>query len=173
MSMTSPATATPLTQGAAKFRQRMLNPVLTRAYFFAKLPLAWFAGLRIRELTDTRCAVVVPRGWRTQNPFASTYFAAQSMAAELSTGALAMAVVRAAPEPVSMLIVGLDAEFGKKATADATFVCEDGARLADGVREAIASGEAVSVTAESVGRLADGTEVSRFRFTWSFKKKSG
>lgn len=157
--------------GAAKFRRRMLNPALFRAYLLARLPLAWFAGLRVRELSAERCAVTVPRGWRTQNPFASTYFAAQSMAAELSTGALAMAAVRAAPAPVSMLIVDLHAEFGKKATGDATFVCADGAALADGVARALATGEPVTVTAGSVGRLSDGTEVARFRFTWSFRAR--
>jgi hypothetical protein len=169
--MHSPSAPADRAAGAARFRRQMLNPVLFRGYLLARLPLAWFAGLRVRELSAERCAVAVPRGWRTQNPFASTYFAAQSMAAELSTGALAMAAVRAAPAPVSMLILDLQAEFGKKATDDATFVCEDGAALAAAVDRAVLSDEPASFTAESVGRLADGTEVSRFRFTWSFRTR--
>ena len=102
------------TAALERARRRMLNPFAMRGYFLAKLPLALFAGLRIRELTREHCAVSVPYSWRTTNPFRSTYFAAQSMAAELSTGALALLAVESAPAPVAMLIVRLEAEFEKK-----------------------------------------------------------
>jgi hypothetical protein len=156
---------------AERFRRQLRNPLIFRSFLLAKLPLAWFAGLRLRAIDEDGCSVVVPRGWRTQNPFASTYFAAQCMAAELSTGALAMAATRAAPVPVSMLVVDLQADLGKKATADATFVCDAGSDLACAVRQAVETGEPAVATVESVGRMADGTEVARFRFTWSFKRK--
>ena len=143
-----------------------------RLFLLSRLPLGWFAGLRVRHLDAARCEVVVPRGWRTQNPFRSTYFAAQAMAAELSTGALALAAVEDAEGTISMLVTGMSAEFGKKAVADATFVCDDGVAMADAVREAAESGEGVTVEATSVGRMADGTEVARFRFTWSFKRRA-
>lgn len=158
-------------RGAA-LRRRMRSPALMRLFLLSRLPLGWFAGLRVRHLDAARCEVVVPRGWRTQNPFRSTYFAAQAMAAELSTGALALAAVEDAGGTISMLVTEMNAEFGKKAVADATFVCDDGAAMADAVREAAESGEGVTVEATSVGRMADGTEVARFRFTWSFKRRA-
>lgn len=154
-----------------KFRRQMLNPVLFRGFLFAKLPLAWFAGLRVKHMDAERCDIMVPRGWRTQNPFRSTYFAAQAMAAELSTGALAMAAIEEAGGNVAMLVVGTQTTFEKKATADATFSCHDGLRFAEAVREAMTSGEPVTVEAETVGRMADGTVVSRSTFTWSFKSR--
>ena len=145
----------------------MTNRWLLRAYMLAKLPLALVAGLRIVEMDNARCVVRVPYGWRTTNPFRSTYFAAQSMAAEMSTGALVMAALKEFPQSSSMLIVGLEAHFGKKATATTLFTCTDGEIALTAMEEAVRTGEPVSVRMASIGQLPDGTEVSRFVFTWS------
>lgn len=155
-----------------RFRRRMLNPILIRAFMLAKMPLGLFAGLRIRSVDIDRCETTVPYGWRSTNPFRSIYFAAQSMAAELSTGAIAMLAVELAPQPVAMLITGLESGFSKKATARTTFTCEGGAKIFAAVRETVATGEPATARVETVGRMPDGTEVSRFVFTWSFKKRA-
>ena len=155
-----------------RFRKRLTNPWLMRAFLVAKLPLGFMAGLRVTQVDTESCRTTVPYGWRTQNPFRSTYFAAQSMAAELSTGAPAMLAVEMAPASIAMLITGLDAEFGKKATDTTTFTCEEVPLLFDAVRETLRTGEPAVATVETVGRMPDGTEVSRFRFTWSFKKRA-
>lgn len=152
--------------------RRMTHPLVFPLFLLFKLPLALVAGLRVRSLTAQRCEASVPYRWLTTNPFKSTYFAALSMAAELSTGALAMLAVEAAPESVAMLIVGLEAQFGKKAVAKATFTCEQGDVLFAAVRETLRTGEPVAVEVETVGRLPDGAEVARFAFTWSFKRRS-
>lgn len=159
--------------GIDRWRRRMLNPLFLRLFMLTKLPLGWMAGLRLKSLTRERCQTTVPYGWRTTNPFRSIYFAAQSMAAELSTGALAMLAVESAPIPVAFLIVELEAAFGKKATALTTFTCEGGELIFAAVQETLRTGEPATAKVETVGRMADGTEVSRFTFTWSFKKRAG
>lgn len=166
------AAPAPSTAAADKLRSRMRNPWLMRLYMLAKLPLALIAGVRVREMDRERCVVTIPYGWRTTNPFRSTYFAALGMAAEMSTGALSMAVVQSAPAPVAMLIVNLEASFEKKATALTTFTCEDGAKAIAAVEETLRTGEPATARLTSVGRMPDGTEVARFAFTWSFKKRS-
>jgi hypothetical protein len=172
--MTQPLTAQAPAAGPAadKLASRMRNPWLLRAFMLAKLPLALIAGLRVRELTRGRCVVTVPYGWRTTNPFRSTYFAALSMAAEMSTGAPGMMAVELAPQPVALLIVGLEASFEKKATALTTFTCEDGEQAFAAVEETLRTGEPAVARLETVGRMPDGTVVARFVFTWSFKKRS-
>ena len=155
-----------------KLASRLRNPWLLRGFMLAKLPLALIAGLRVHELTRERCVVTVPYGWRTTNPFRSTYFAALSMAAEMSTGAPGMIAVELAPQPVALLIVGLEASFEKKATALTSFTCEDGAKAFAAVEETLRTGEPAVARLETVGRMADGTVVARFAFTWSFKKRS-
>jgi len=166
------AVTAPPSPAAGALRRRMSNPSLLRAFFLAKLPLALVAGLKVRALDEHRCVTSVPYGWRTTNPFRSTYFAALSMAAELSTGALALLATELAGAPVAMLIVNLNASFGKKATALTTFTCEDGAKAFDAVAATVATGEPATAALESVGRMPDGAEVARFTFTWSFKRRS-
>jgi hypothetical protein len=141
-------------------------------YLIGKIPLAAFAGLRVLEIDPDRCLVSVPYGWRTQNPFRSTYFAALSMAAEMSTGALAMLAVREAPVSVAMIIVGLEASFEKKATGTTVFRCEHGAAIKDAVARAASSSDPIALEVPTVGMMADGTVVARFVFRWSFKRRS-
>lgn len=157
---------------AAKLARQVTNPLLIRAYLLLKMPLAFFAGLRVRSLDAERCETTVPYGWRSTNPFGSTYFAALTMAAELSAGTLAMLAVRQAPARVGMLIVGLDARFENRARAKTTFTCEEGHKLFAAVRETLRTGEQVRTQVETVGRLPDGTEVARITFYWSFKKRA-
>jgi hypothetical protein len=151
---------------------RLSRPWLMRGFFLARLPLALVAGLRVREIGRRRCVVSVPYGWRTTNPFRSTYFAALSMAAELTTGALAMLATRSAPAPVALIIVGLEASFEKKAAATTTFTCAGGDVIFTAVARTVASGEPAIVRAESIGRAPDGVEVARCALTWSFKRRA-
>lgn len=114
-------------------------------YLFLKLPAAWFSGVRVREISEQRAVVSVPYKWFSQNPFRSTYFACLSMAAEMSTGVLALAQIHNRKPAVSMLVVGLEAAFFRKATDRSYFLCEDGALFQQAVEEAIATGEARTV----------------------------
>jgi acyl-coenzyme A thioesterase PaaI-like protein len=135
-----------------------------------KLPAAWFMGVRVERCTAAAATVRVPYGWRSQNPFRSTYFAAQVAAAEMSTGLLAMAALQGRPA-VSMLVVSLAAEFLKKARETVFFTCEDGPAVEAAVERALATGEAQMLTMQSVGRLPDGSVAARIGITWSFKIK--
>lgn len=154
-----------------KMRGDLTSAWKLRLWMFKTLPLAFVAGLRVTEINADRCTVTVPYGWRTQNPFRSTYFAALSMAAEMATGALALTLVRAAPQPVSMLITGLSAEFVKKATDTVAFTCDAGPTLREAVQTALETGDGLTRTVEAVGRLPSGEIAARFTFTWSFKRK--
>ena len=147
------------------------RPLALRAFFLWKLPLAFAAGLRIRALDGERCEVRVPYGWRTTNPFRSIYFAALAMAAELSTGTLMLVAVRAAPASVSMLVTGMEGRFGKKADDDVVFTCHGAAAAIEAVARTVETGEPVELELETVGRMRDGTEVARFGFRWSVKRR--
>lgn len=139
-------------------------------YLLWKLPAAWFMGIRVQTCTDEKAVVKLPYGWRAQNPFRSTYFAAQCAAGELSTGLLALAALQDMP-PVSMLVVNIEAEFYKKADSTLLFTCEEGKLLELAIRQAVESGESLTCRACSTGRLPDGAEAARIWITWSFKRK--
>jgi hypothetical protein len=160
-----------LTPKAQKFAQKLLNKSKFGFWLFVKLPLGWFSGMRIEYLDGKTCRASLPMGWRTQNPFQSIYFAAEAMAAELTAGALGMLHIENSGVKVSLLVSGLEAQFSKKAISLTTFTCEDGDKIKAAIDETILTGEGTLAECVSVGRLADGTEVARFKIFWSFKKK--
>lgn len=158
-----------------RFQKKLLNPVLQRLFLLAKLPSAFFMGIRIQAIGVEAAKVTVPYRWSSQNPFKSIYFAAQAAAAEMSTGVLAMQALQGRGK-ISMLVVDIKGVYGKKAVSKATFTCLDGPKLAQAIQEVISTGESRTVTMESIGTQVgkDGAieEISRFEFTWSFKAKN-
>lgn len=135
------------------------------------LPSAFFSGVRVREITSDKAVVSIPYKFLTKNPFKSMYFASQAMAAELSTGVLALQHVYKRKPSVSMLVFDMDAHFSKKARSKLSFTCEDGDKIQKAVEQTLATGEGVTVEAKSVGRDMDGDVVSEFSFVWTFKQK--
>ena len=161
----------PLSVAGKRFARFVTNRFTLFLWLVVKLPAALFCGLRCHAIDATGCTTSVPYGWRTQNPFKSTYFAVQAMAAEFSTGALVLLATAEAGVPFSTLIINMQSTFGKKAISRATFRCDGGEAVFRAVAEAKATGEPRTVALETVGTLADGTEVSRFTFVWSVKAK--
>ena len=136
---------------------------------FSKLPSAWICGVRLREIDEHHAVVSVPYKWLSQNPFKSTYFACQAMAAEMSTGVLSMGHVYQRNPGVSLLVTKIEGNFLKKATSRVDFTCHDGDAILNTVEKAITSGEAQTIMATSTGVNSNGETVSEFKVEWSFK----
>ena len=160
-----------MTAELSAFIKMIRHPVKFRMFLLSRLPNAYFAGVRIKYIDEKRCEVTVPYKWFTKNPFRSTYFACLSMAAEMSTGALAMAHLYKRRPAVSMLVIKVDSEYFKKAISRITFACEDGDLIRSAIEEAVSSGESKMIRARSVGRNKQGEVVAEFFVTWSFKVK--
>ena len=158
------------TAAQAAFCRKLLTPWQLRLYLLRRLPMAYLAGLRVRALTPTRAAVTVSYKYLTKNPFRSIYFACLSMAAELASGVLALLHLQGAGR-VSMLVVGLEATFTKKATGRIVFTCPDGALLAQAIADSRATGAGHTARCTSTGHDAAGDVVAVFRITWSFRAK--
>ncbi len=154
-----------------RVRRSLLHPLKFRLYLWRKLPLAACGGLRIDQLDAERCVVSLPGGWRTQNPFRSMYFAAQSMAAEMSTGAPALTLAMGSDASISTLVLGIRGEFVKKAVGRCSFAFDDVAAMARAIGHAAAGSEPVGYVARSTGRMTDHTVVARFEITWTFKRR--
>jgi hypothetical protein len=154
-----------------KARRQLLGGPAVRLWMWKTLPLAAFAGLRVVQLDERACAVRLPGGWRTQNPFRSTYFAAQAMAAEMSTGAPALVLLRDAAASIAMLVVGLRVSYGKKLVGAGVFSFEDVAGMRAAIERAAAGDEPQLFAARSVGRGPNGEVVAEFEISWSFKRR--
>lgn len=155
-----------------KFSKQFLNGWLVSLYFLRQLPMALFAGVRLRVLDEEKAVATVPFGWRNRNPFESMYFAVQSMAAELSTAAPAMLALKGVDADVALIIVRNAASFSKKAKTKITFTCTDYPAYAAALAILKNSGDSVEVTATTVGTDLKGETVATFEFTWSFKRRT-
>lgn len=157
---------------ASEFLKLIRHPFKFKLFMLAKLPSAFFCGVRVVDADENSCSVKVPYKWFSQNPFKSTYFACLSMAAEMTTGLLGLMHIHKRQPAVSMLVVKIEGNFMKKATGITIFTCEDGAAIKRTIEDAIFSNEGKIITSKSYGRNAEGEIVAEFAVTWSFKAKS-
>jgi hypothetical protein len=133
--------------------------------------MGFIAGLKVKLVDTEQCQITVPYRWMNQNPFRSTYFAVLSMAAEMSTGMLAMMMTRDSKPSVSMLVTHIEADFIKKATGITTFTCNEGKQINDTIEKAILENKGQTYTATSIGTSQSGEVEAKFKVEWSFKMR--
>lgn len=138
---------------------------------FFKLPSAYWCGVRLRGLSDQKATVTVTLNWMNKNPFKSMYFAVQSMAAELSTGAIVIKKIQESGQRISMLVTHHSGSFTKKAVGKITFTCNDGTVIDNALQEAITTKKGQTFTMKSKGVDEKGNVVSNYEFQWSIKVK--
>lgn len=154
-----------------KFMKLVNNPVLFNLFLMGQLPMGFMAGLKNKKTTLEECQITVPYRWMNQNPFRSTYFAVLSMAAEMSTGMLALLMTKDSKPSVSMLVTHLEADFVKKATGITTFTCTQGKEINETIERAIITGEGQSFNSTSIGTSQSGEVEAKFLVQWSFKAR--
>ena len=149
-----------------------ITPKKINAFMLFKLPLGYLSGMRVKELDNQKCVVTIKHRWMNQNPFNSMFWAAQGMAAEMSTGVLVMQAIENSKKKVSMLVTHQDGNFFKKATGKIVFTCNNGNEIKDAIEKSAVTkeGQVVNLVAEGVN--SDGVVVSNFTFQWSLKVKS-
>lgn len=153
-----------------KFKLKMERSTFNKFIWF-KLPIAKIAGIKLKHYDDSKAETSVKLAWLNQNPFKSMFWAVQGMAAELSTGVMCISKIKASNKRISMLVVGLEANFTKKAVGRIVFTCEQGNELDAVLQKAIETGEGQTLKMKSTGVDENGDQVSEFIFNWSFKLK--
>jgi len=141
------------------------------AFMFFKLPSAWWSGVRLTYMDDSKAVASVKHRWVNQNPFKSMFWAVQGMAAELATGAMVSSQIAESGKRISMLVQNNTANFSKKATGRITFTCEDGHLIKEALTKTIATGEGQTIWMKSVGVNKEGVVVSTFKFEWTVRLK--
>ena len=149
-----------------------ITPKNVNRFMFFKLPLGWLSGMRVILLDKTTCVVKIKHRWLNQNPFQSMFWAAQGMAAEMSTGVLVMKEIRNSYKKVSMLVTHQEGNFLKKATGTILFTCNDGEKIQEAIQRSVKTGEGQVVVLTSKGINESGVEVANFLCQWSLKVKN-
>lgn len=148
-----------------------ITPRKINSFIFFKLPLAYIGGVRVKKISETDCTVNIKHKWLNQNPFKSMFWAAQGMAAEMTTGVLVMKNIAASKRKVSMLVTNQKGTFTKKATGRIQFICKDGNKVSEAIQKSIETGEGQTVILKSEGFNEEHISVSSFEFEWSLKVK--
>lgn len=153
------------------FKKVLLSSFKMKLYFILNIPLAYISGLKIIEFESGFSKVVVKHTYFTKNPFNSIYFACLAMAAELSTGCLAMFHTTNSSKKVSMLVVNMQANFIKKAVGKISFICTDGVAIKNTIEKCFLNDTGETTVCKSIGFDEEGNTVAEFFITWSFKEK--
>jgi hypothetical protein len=149
----------------------IFKPSKINRFLLFQLPSAWLAGVRIKEISDSKAVATAKHKWINQNPFGSMYFAVLAMGAELSTGILVMKKIQESEKNISMLVTHNEADFTKKARGRINFICEDGKKIDQNLQHTINTGEGVQFDLISNGYDETGDLVCTFTFQWSMKLK--
>ena len=107
-----------------------ITPKRVNLFMLLKLPLAYIGGVRVKTLSEEQATVKITHKWMNQNPFKSMFWAAQGMAAEMSTGILVMKAIEDSKENTSMLVTHQEANFYKKATGKICLRVKEETKLA-------------------------------------------
>lgn len=161
-----------LSKKQLKLQKQMLNPFTFGLFKIFKVPMAYLAGIRLRELNENQTTTTVRYKYLNKNPFNSMYFAVLAMTAELSTGALALFSIAKHKESIAVIVVGSKAKFIKKAVGKITFKCKNGLDFSEQIQNCINTKESVTVKAESIGYNENNEIVCEYEFEWSFKVRS-
>ena len=135
-----------------------------------KLPTCFFWGIKLKELSDDSCSILIPFTWRTKNPFKSIYFAALAGAAELSTGLIWVNLL-GFKAPYSILVKGCELSFVKKSTTGITFTCEDGPKAKNLAQQLQHPGDIIELKMTAIGRNESGITVAEMIFHWTVKRQ--
>jgi len=159
------------TKNKIHFQQKMLNPIFFKLFLILKLPLAFLAGIKLISLNDTHSTIQIKYSYLNKNPFKSIYFAALSMAGELASGILAASFIYKNNPKISMLVVGVNIEFSKKAIGLINFTCMQGKDIKDCINKSIITKEGQTIDIITTATNQEGDVVAVFNIRWSFKSK--
>ncbi|MDC1108991.1 thioesterase [Flavobacteriaceae bacterium] len=149
-----------------------MNSIKYTFFLFFQLPSAFFCGVRLKYLDSLKSIVSINHSWFNKNPFKSIFWAAQGMAAELTTGSLIKNAIKESGVNVSYLVVENKSSFYKKATGKIIFECNQGKQLQDLFNSFDKDNNKAIIELKSVGVDSNNVKVSEFSFTWSLKVRS-
>jgi len=149
-----------------------MNSIKYTFYLLFQLPSAFFCGVRLKYLDSSKAIVSIKHSWFNKNPYKSIFWAAQGMAAELTTGSLLKNNINESGLNVSMLVIKNKSFFYKKATGKIIFECNQGKELQDLFKSLNKDNDKGVIELKSVGFDSNHVKVSEFSFTWSLKVRA-
>lgn len=154
--------------------EKTRETIALRLFGLARIPLLYYVGVSIVEISPERMVIKIPLRRHTKNHLGSMYFGALCIGADVAPGAYAMYLIRQQHARISMVFKDFQAEFLKRAEGDVHFSCDQGKEIAGLVAQAAASGERVERQVDVIATVPSLSDepVARFKLTLSLKKRA-
>ncbi len=155
------------------FNDKTRETLTLRWFGLTKIPVLFYFGVSVTEISKERMVVRIPLRRRTKNHLGSMYFGALCAGADCAAGAFAMHLIKQQPKHVSLVFKDFSAEFLKRAEGDVDFCCSQGKEIAELVAQAVASDERVERQLDVIATVPSLSvePVARFKLTLSLKKR--
>lgn len=160
-----------LRPGGETFRDRVINPLMFRAYMLAKMPVLGVTGSYLVEIDTRRAELVVPYGWTTKNMFSRMFDSAVVAAAETTSLSLLVLHIRNQDADLTAELASIETEILESPTEDLHVRCTDGHRYADFVARAAREGP-LEQDFQVVAETANGRSSHQLRFRWRLREKA-
>ncbi|HAZ12592.1 MAG: DUF4442 domain-containing protein [Bdellovibrionales bacterium GWA2_49_15] len=149
------------------------DTLFLRSFSLFNVPMLFFIGPRVVELTETTAIIEIPLNYRTKNHLGAMYFGVLAAGADCAGGVAAMKMIYESGQPVSLVFKNFSAEFLKRAHGNVRFVCTQGEEIKELIQKAIATQERqelpLKIEAFCPGKFVE--PVARFVLTLSVKLK--
>jgi len=143
-----------------------------RAFGLWKVPLIFLVNPWVRALNDELCEIVIPLNRLTRNHLRSMYFGTLAIGADCAGGLLAMSQIRKSKKKISLVFKDFKADFLKRPEADVHFLCKEGEKIREMVKETLKTQKRVNrpirITARTPKKLGK-DPVAEFELTLSLK----
>ena len=159
---------------AKRIPEKYRDTFYLRAFGLLKVPVIFFIGPSVVELSNQRCVVKVPLNRRTKNHLNSMYFGVLAAGADTAGGLIAMRTIQEEGNSVNLIFKDFQAHFLKRAEGDVLFTCEDGEAVRKLVHQAMESGVRENLSVRVIATVPSklGSEpVAEFTLTLSLKRK--
>jgi len=153
---------------------KIRDTVLVRLYGLFGIPLVFYVGPIVEELSSNRCRVRIPLTWRTKNHLGSMYFGVLAVGADVGGALIGTMAIIETGKRIDLIFKDFSAEFLKRATGDVVFTCADGAATHEGIAETLRTKERVNVKLNVVAtcpEVSGEDPVARFVLTMSLKAR--
>ncbi len=155
--------------------KRMRDTALLRLFGLVRIPLLFSVSPTVVELNDERAVVRIKLNKWTRNHWGSMYFGTLAMGADVAVGMTAMHHIwTLGAQDVQLIFKDFQASFLKRPDGHVLFICEEGEKVSELVKEARKTGERQNLTIKGRAELEEnpGEAVMEFALTLSLKRKA-
>ena len=152
--------------------QKFKTNLFIKYFGLTKVPLIFYCRPKVVSLSNDSVTLKIPLLRRTKNHVGSMYIGALAVGADLSSALLALNIINQSKVKIIPIFKDLHADFLKRAEGDVHFVCNEGVKINNMIKEVLdkkirVNGK-INVTAYVPEKLAD-DPVAKFSLTLSIK----